>query len=39
MKRGPLIMHFSPVCCHDLPRTWAEHLIPGLIFFLGNYNT
>ena len=21
------------------PPTWADHLIPGLIFFLGNYNT
>ena len=24
---------FRPVC------TWADHLIPGLIFFPGNYNT
>jgi hypothetical protein len=23
----------------SVQRTWADHLIPGLIFFRGNYNT
>jgi len=37
-----LIEEHSENSCYtlgDADDTWADHLIPGLIFFPGNYNT